>query len=130
MKYLKTFPEKCNGCNICMGVCAKLYFKEDNPEKSAIKVSQAGKNAFLLNACNQCQTCVAGCPTLAITVSKQGVVMINKNLCINCLACVAVCPSDSMMTWRGGMAPFKCIACGTCAKECPTDALKIEVKEN
>ena len=56
--------------------------------------------------------------------------MINKNLCINCLACVAVCPSDTMMTWRGGLAPFKCIACDACAKECPTDALKIEIKEN
>jgi ferredoxin len=35
-----------------------------------------------------------------------------------------------MMTWQGGLSPFKCIACDACAKECPTAALKIEVKEN
>ena len=56
--------------------------------------------------------------------------MINKTLCINCLACVAACPTATMMTWRGGLVPFKCIACDACAKECPTGALKIEVKEN
>jgi carbon-monoxide dehydrogenase iron sulfur subunit len=130
MKYLKTFPEKCNGCNVCMSVCSKLYFKEDNPEKSAIKVTPAGEKSYALNVCNQCGACVPECPTLALTINKQGVVMLNKSLCINCLACVAVCPSDSMMTWKGGLSPFKCIACDACAKECPTDALKIEVKEN
>jgi anaerobic carbon-monoxide dehydrogenase iron sulfur subunit len=130
MKYLKTFPEKCNGCNVCMSVCSKLYFKEDNPEKSSIQVAPAGKKSFALNACNQCGACVPECPTLALTVNKQGVVMLNKSLCINCLACVAVCPSASMMTWKGGLSPFKCIACDACAKECPTAALKIEVKEN
>jgi carbon-monoxide dehydrogenase iron sulfur subunit len=130
MKYLKTFPEKCNGCNVCMNVCSKLYFKEDNLEKSAIQVTTAGKNAFTLNVCNQCGSCVPECPTLALTVNKLGVVMLNKSLCINCLACVAVCPSNSMMTWQGGLSPFKCIACDACAKECPTAALKIETKEN
>jgi carbon-monoxide dehydrogenase iron sulfur subunit len=129
MKYLKTYPEKCNGCNVCMSVCAKLYFKEDNPEKSAIKVTAAGKNAFALTVCDQCRDCVPECPTMALTVSKQGVVMLNKSLCINCLACVAVCPTSTMMTYRGGLAPFKCIACDACAKECPTGALKIEIKE-
>ena len=130
MKYLKTFSEKCNGCNICMSVCSKLYFKEDNPEKSAIKVTPAGKNSYALNVCNQCRACVVECPTLALIVNKQGVVMLNKSLCINCLACVAVCPTSTMMTYHGGLAPFKCIACDACAKECPTGALKIEVKED
>lgn len=130
MKHLKTFPEKCNGCNVCMSVCSKLYFKEDNPEKSAIKVTPAVNKSYALNVCNQCGACMPECPTMALTVNKQGVVMLNKSLCINCLACVAVCPSDSMMTWKGGLSPFKCIACDACAKECPTDALKIEAKEN
>ena len=130
MKYLRTFPEKCNGCNVCMSVCSRLYFKEDNPEKSAIRMTPAEKASFVLNVCNQCRACVPECPTLALTISKQGVVMINKTLCINCLACVAVCPTATMMTFHGGLAPFKCIACDACAKECPTGALKIEVKED
>jgi carbon-monoxide dehydrogenase iron sulfur subunit len=130
MKYLKTFAEKCNGCNTCMGVCSQLYFKEDNPEKSAIKVSAASKNSYMLSVCNQCRVCIAECPTQAISVNKMGVVLINKTLCINCLACVAACPTSTMMTFHGGLVPFKCIACDACAKLCPTGALKIEIKEN
>jgi ferredoxin len=129
MKYLRTFPEECIGCNNCISVCSKLYFKEDNPEKSAIRVGQAADGSYTLSACNQCQACLPECPTMALTVSKQGVVMLNKSLCINCLACVAVCPTSTMMTVHGGLAPFKCIACDACAKECPTSALKIEIKE-
>jgi len=130
MKFLKTIAEKCNGCNVCMSVCSKLYFKEDNPEKSAIRVVGAANGSFALSVCDQCRRCVVECPTQAITVNKQGVVMVNKALCINCLACVAACPTSTMMTFRGGLVPFKCIACDACAKECPTGALKIEVKED
>ena len=130
MKYLKTYAEKCNGCNTCMSVCSQLYFKEDNPEKSAIRVFPAGKDTFTLNVCDQCQRCVAECPTQALTVNKMGVVLLNRNQCINCLACVAACPTDNMMTYRDGLVPFKCIACDACAKQCPTGALKIEIKEN
>ncbi len=129
MKYLKTFAEKCNGCNICMSICSKLYFKEENPEKSAIRISRTG-DTFILSVCNQCRVCVAECPTQAISVNKSGVVLINRALCINCLACVAACPTSTMMTYRQGLVPFKCIACDACAKQCPTGALKIEVKEN
>ena len=130
MKYLKTFAKKCNGCNICMSVCSQLYFKVDDPIKSAIQVFPTGQNAFTLSVCNQCRVCVDECPTQAITVNKQGVVMINKTLCINCLACVAACPTSTMMTFKGGLIPFKCIACDACAKQCPTGALKIETKED
>jgi carbon-monoxide dehydrogenase iron sulfur subunit len=129
MKYLKTLAEKCNGCSACMSACSKLYFKEDNPEKSAIRIGRAADGSYTLSVCNQCQRCVAECPTQAITVNKLGVVMINGTLCINCLACVAACPTSTMMTYRGGLVPFKCIACDACAKQCPTGALKIEVKE-
>jgi anaerobic carbon-monoxide dehydrogenase iron sulfur subunit len=129
MKYLRTYAEKCNGCNVCMSVCSTLYFKEDNPEKSAIRVGKTAAGPFTLSVCDQCRACVAECPTQAIAINKQGVVMINRALCINCLACVAACPSATMLTWRGGLVPFKCIACDACAKKCPTGALKIEVKE-
>lgn len=129
MKFLKTYAQRCSGSSTCMTVCSKLYFKEDNPDKSSIKVTSDAKGGFRLNACNQCGICVAECPALAIAVNKQGVVMINRNLCINCLACVAICPTDSMMLQRNGLIPFKCIACGSCAKECPTAALEITTTE-
>ncbi len=130
MKYLKTYPEKCIGCNTCMSVCSKVFFKEDNPEKSAIQVVPKGDDQYNLVVCDQtCQLCVAECPTQAITVNKLGVVMINKKLCTGCYACVAVCPIDAMRQFEGGLYPFKCVACGSCAKECPTQALEIVQKE-
>jgi len=128
MKYLKTYPENCIGCNLCMSVCSQLYFKEDNPAKSAIVVTADG-GGFTLNVCNQCQKCIPECPTQALSVNKLGVVMLNRTLCINCLACVAACPTDSMMTYRGGVVPIKCIACDACAKECPADALETVTEE-
>jgi ferredoxin len=129
MKYLKAYEEKCIGCNTCMTVCAQLYFKENNVDKSAIQILSLGQDNFGINACNQCQTCVAECPTMALSINKQGVIMINKNLCIGCFACVAICPTDSMRRYHGGVTPFKCIACGACAKECPADALAIITEE-
>jgi Fe-S-cluster-containing hydrogenase component 2 len=123
-KYLKTFPEKCIACRACESTCSNLYFKEDNAEKSRIRITETAEGNEI-NACNQCQTCVHTCPTLALKVNAQGVVMHDKNLCINCYMCIAVCPTQSMHRFLNGMNPFKCVACGACAKSCPTEAIVI-----
>lgn len=127
MKVLKTYPDKCIACHACESACANLYFKEDDPSKSCIVISDENY-PVKMNVCNQCGTCVAACPTLALTINSQGVIMLNKKLCIGCLMCVAVCPSDSMRTAAGLLNPFKCIACGVCTKSCPADAIKIETE--
>ncbi len=128
IKHLETYEEKCIGCNNCMVVCANLYFKENDEEKSCIRISEKD-GGFSINVCNQCGICVAECPTEALTVNSQGVVMLNKNLCIGCYACVAICPTNSMRRYPGMVVPFKCIACGACPKECPTEAIEIVSKE-
>ena len=129
MKYLKSDSEKCIGCGTCMNVCSRLYFKEENPERSAIRVfTQEGSQKIVV--CNQkCRLCVQECPVQALTVAKTGVVVLNKNLCVGCLACVAVCPIGAMQYFPGEKSPFKCVACGACAKECPADALEIVAQE-
>jgi len=124
-KYLKTYPEKCTGCGICMDVCSETFFKEKNPLKSAIKI-EPQEGSFLMTVCNQtCRLCVDECPVQALTVNPAGVVLLNKNKCIGCLACVSVCPINAMMWYEGAHSPFKCIACGKCADACPTQALEI-----
>lgn len=123
-KYLKSFPDKCIGCHACESICSNLYFKENTVTKSCIRISET-VNGNAINVCNQCQACVAACPTLALTVNAQGVVMLNKSLCIGCYMCVAACPTQSMMTYQDGLNPFKCVACGICAKSCPVEAIKI-----
>lgn len=123
-KYLKTFPDKCIACRACESTCSKLYFKEDIAEKSCIRITE-NETGNDINVCNQCQTCVLTCPTLALKVNSQGVVMIDKNLCISCYMCVAACPTKSMHRHLNGLVPFKCVACGMCAKSCPTEAIVI-----
>jgi len=127
MKYLKTYPEKCSGCKTCMLTCSKAYFKEENEDKSRIKIKSEDSN-YKIIVCTQCGACVNECPTQALTINKQGVIMLNKKLCINCLACVAVCPENAMFYVHDDLTPFKCIACGLCVKACPNQALEL-VKE-
>lgn len=130
IRYLKTLDEKCVGCMTCAAVCSELYFKEENPAKSAIQVLALDAGKFRLVACDQeCRKCVSECPTQAIGIAKTGVVLINRSVCVGCLACVAVCPSGAMRYYPGQKQPFKCVACGACAKRCPKGALELAEKE-
>jgi ferredoxin len=130
MKYLKLINENCIGCNTCMSICSNLYFKEDNPEKSRIRVFPQGNDDFKLSACNQCGSCVDACPVNALSINKAGVIMLNKKLCTSCYGCVAACPTDNFIKHTEGEMPIKCIACGACARECPAAALEIVIQPN
>ncbi len=129
MKFLKTESSKCRGHLVCTRVCSELYFKENNPEKSAIRIEKTTEG-FSVTACNQCGRCVAECPTLALSINKLGVVMLNKSMCIGCFACIGACPTNAMMRYPGAITPHKCIACGACAKQCPERALEVVTKES
>ena len=125
MKYLKTYPDKCVGCGVCMDVCSETFFKVKDHSRSAIRIAEKAGN-MMITVCNQkCRLCVDECPVQALTVSASGVVLLNKNKCVGCLACVSVCPIDAMMWMEGDTNPFKCIACGKCATACPAGALEI-----
>ena len=126
MKSLKVKPELCKNCGACELTCSKVQFKEENKEKSAIRVSKKAEGEGCeINVCNQCGECVEVCPTLALYKNKFGVVMIDKEKCVGCFACRGFCPTLSMRIHKDYLEPFKCIACGRCAKECPVEALYI-----
>ena len=128
MKYLKANAELCIGCHTCEEVCAELFFKEKNIEKSAIRILEKEKGYEII-ICNQCGVCIPLCPAQALSVNSQGVVILNKKDCSGCLICVAECPCDVMRYHVDENAPIKCIACGACVKKCPVNALEIFIEK-
>lgn len=138
MKVLVFNPELCDGCLVCQETCSQTWFKEVNPQKSAIRIldveGQPGRQQprterrveYRANMCVQCGECIDICPVLAIQRDKRGVVRIDKNLCVGCLSCVGFCPYLAMRVHPDYTVPFKCVACGACAKQCPTGALSVQ----
>ena len=137
MKVLVFNPDLCDGQRGCEETCSQSWFKEVNPDKSAIRIagtpSRSGgvddldrHGRFLANFCNQCGQCIDVCPTLALKRDRQGIVRIDKKLCVGCLSCVGFCPMLAMRALPDSTVPFKCVACGKCAKQCPRGALSIQ----
>ena len=126
MKRLVVKPELCIGCRRCEEICSLTWRKENNAEKSAIRVKENGEQGYAIYVCNQCGLCINICQTQALSRDKNGIVMIKKADCVGCLACVGNCPHETMYYHDQLREPFKCIACGLCVKECPTQALVIE----
>ena len=124
MKFLGIKQEVCTGCGTCEKACSKLYFKEENRDKSAIRIVN-NFNTFQATKCTQCGECINMCPGMALYRDKGGVVRINKERCIGCLGCVGFCSYLAMFYVEGENIPFKCVACGICARACPEGALEI-----
>lgn len=125
MKVLVWNKEKCIACGTCEKVCSQTWFKEENREKSRIRITKTD-DGIIGNACIQCGECIDVCPVEALTRDAKGVVRLNEKICIGCQSCVGFCPTLSMFTAKTVEKPFKCIACGICVKSCPTGALSIE----
>jgi carbon-monoxide dehydrogenase iron sulfur subunit len=125
MKVLRKKPELCIACGACETTCSKTWFKEDNVEKSCIRIHKGEDNNSIV-VCTQCGECIDICPIQAITRDKSGVVRINKSICVGCFMCVGFCPELAMFMNDEYIEPFKCVACGQCAKQCPTQAIYIE----
>ncbi|MCK4548103.1 MAG: 4Fe-4S binding protein [Candidatus Eisenbacteria sp.] len=126
MRVLMTRPEICKGVRACVTACSKYLFKEENPEKSAIRVDGNPGGPFTIQVCNQCGECIAVCPTQALYRDKAGVVKIDKDKCVGCLSCVGFCPHGAMYFHADYTEPFKCVACGSCVKACPNGVLYLE----
>jgi Fe-S-cluster-containing dehydrogenase component len=125
MKVLAVRSELCVGCYLCEQTCAELYFKVDERERSAIRITppKVIEEECEIAFCDQCGECIAVCPTGALYRAKNGIVRLRKKDCTGCAACVGFCPTLTMYVYPGDSIPFKCVACAKCVEVCPTDAL-------
>jgi len=128
MKVLVFKPELCDGARECEQACSQTWFKLQDRDKSAIRISRLADQPGRYEAvfCNQCGECIDVCPTLALSRDKQGIVRVKKALCVGCLSCVGFCPSAAMFVHADDVVPFKCVSCSKCVKACPTGALSVE----
>ncbi|MBO8137862.1 MAG: 4Fe-4S binding protein [Desulfotomaculum sp.] len=117
--------ELCTACGACENVCSRVYFKEENREKSAIRIENK-PDGIKITACSQCGQCIDLCPVEALYRDKNGIIRIKKELCVGCFSCVGFCPEGAMFFHGDYTEPFKCTACGLCVKECPTGAIAIK----
>ena len=125
MKILQKIEDRCIACSACEMACSNAYFKVNDREKSAIRITEAGQDKKI-HVCNQCGACIDVCPVMAIKRDAQGVVRIDKKKCVGCLMCVGFCDAAVMMQHDDFHEPFKCVACGICAGVCPAEALYID----
>ena len=87
----KTIQEKMQGLDT-LGEMVPLKVPGDFPYKKWSKwpgVAPSTQEA----ACIQCETCIAVCPTAAITM--DGTPKTNTDACIVCCACVKACPTGA-----------------------------------
>lgn len=122
MKFVHAFHTKCQGVRACEKVCAKTFFKKEDPAFSSIRIEPKG-GQYEVSVCNQCGACMDVCPVKALTRNKNGTVMLNKATCVGCFMCVGFCPTSVMRRADGQREPFKCVSCGACVKACPHGAL-------
>jgi len=125
MKKLVADSSKCTGCGACELACSMAFYKVEDREKSAIRVSALEDSGYNIAVCDQCGDCVWMCSAVALSQAPNGVVRLNKKSCVGCLICVGECLRNYFFYTDDLPTPFKCIACGICVKSCPTGVLSI-----
>ena len=125
MKKLVADTSKCTSCGACEKVCSNAFYKTEDKEKSAIRITANETAGFSIAVCDQCGVCKEMCQPMALKTTAGGVVQLNKKICVGCLICVAECLRGFMYYHDELPSPFKCNACGLCTKQCPGGALHI-----
>lgn len=123
---LKLTEELCIGCRLCQLACSAAKEEVFNPEMARLKIiSNYTKNGlnYKTSLCNMCLTCIAICPTEAIT-HQDGHLVYDPSKCDSCGSCITACPEKVIASREQGIA--LCDLCGgspLCVEWCPHQAL-------
>lgn len=135
---LRSLPG-CSGCRICEIVCSMHHEKTVNPDKSRIRVYQAGIGPIDIPiVCQYCddRPCIVACPYDVLIYNEQTfTIRVDADRCLGKTAC-GVCYQACVSNGRGGCITFNpvtekaqiCDLCdgdAECTKYCPSDTLKL-----
>lgn len=98
---------------------------------------------FITESCRGCTTCVAMCPTSAISGERKQPHSIDPEKCIHCGACGRICPADAVLDSLGNQLFHvkrsqlpkpevnlaECFSCENCISVCPSGCLVMSVPE-
>jgi len=133
MKTLKTQPDYCIGCHLCVLACSFYHHNVFSEAMARLKV--LGDETiwkFEPAVCRQCSDtpCAAACPTGAITQHQEiGSLSLDASSCVGCRACIEACPYQCIVFNPDTNLVQLCDLCNgspQCVADCPHGAIVYE----
>ncbi|HZJ88949.1 MAG TPA: RnfABCDGE type electron transport complex subunit B [Sphaerochaeta sp.] len=112
----------------------KRDYRYDGPEDcNAAFLLQSG-DTTCKDGCLRLGSCIAVCPTGAISKNRDGYIIVDEGLCISCEKCVQICPTGAMhMIYEDSEYSIDCnshLAGGRVRRFCSVGCIGCKICEN